>query len=82
MPEQVRVVPLLPDEHEMDGGHEVGDVGTPGRRAGERVGADAEPPGVVVDALVDPELLLLEELGAFGDQGAAFRPFRFHGRQA
>src|SRR5215475_8089767 len=47
MAEQVRVVALLPDEHEMGGGHEHGHEGAVGRRAGERIGADTEPADVL-----------------------------------
>ena len=58
--EQVRVVALLPDEDEVRGGHELGDEGAAGGGTRERVGADAEPAGVVGAGVVGPELLLLE----------------------
>src|SRR5919198_1618885 len=54
VPEKVRVVALLPHEDEVRGGHEVGDERAVLRGARERVGADAEPTGVVVAAFVRP----------------------------
>ena len=47
MPEQVRIVALLPDEHEVRRGHEVRDERAPLGRARERIGADAVPAAVV-----------------------------------
>ena len=44
--QQVRVVSLLPDEHEMRGGHELRDERATGRRTGKRIGAHAVPAGM------------------------------------
>ena len=57
VPEQVRVVALLPDEDQVRGGHELGDEAAVRRRAGEPVGPHAEP-ARVVGRLVEPELVL------------------------
>jgi hypothetical protein len=46
----------------MRGSHEDRDERTACRRARKRVGADAEPAGVVVRSFVDPELFFLEQL--------------------
>src|SRR5213079_570477 len=54
--EEVRVVLLLPDEHEMRGGHERRHEEAAGRRTRERIGADAEPADVLMPVL-GPELL-------------------------
>src|SRR5687768_9552658 len=63
VPEQVRVVALLPDEDQVRRRHVVGDVRAADGRAGERVGADAVPAGAIVVGVVLPELaLLLEQL--------------------
>src|SRR5207302_3234519 len=43
VPQEVRVVTLLPDEDEMRGGHEVGDEGATRGRARKGVRANAEP---------------------------------------
>src|ERR1044072_7022871 len=56
VPQQVRVVLLLPDEHEVRGGHERRDEGASGSRTWERIGADAEPADVLV-AVLRPELV-------------------------
>src|SRR5262245_16584455 len=56
MAEEVRVVPLLPDEHEMCGGHEDGHKRTPWRGARKRIRADAEPTDVL-GAVLGPEFL-------------------------
>ena len=45
---EIRVVTLLPHEHEMSGGHEDRDERAAVRRARERIGADAEPAIVIV----------------------------------
>jgi hypothetical protein len=62
VPEEVRVVALLPDEDQMRGGHELRDEFAAGSRARERRRRHAEPAGVVVIAVLPPELLLPEEL--------------------
>src|SRR4029077_16597605 len=59
--QQVRVVALLPDEHEVRRGHEVGHERAALGRTGKRIGADAEPAGVIVPVLPAPELLELED---------------------
>src|SRR5439155_26446719 len=61
MTEQVRIVALLPHEDQMRSGHELGHEDAAGGGTGEGVGADAEPPVVVVTALVGPQLLLVRE---------------------
>src|SRR5207237_103078 len=58
MPEEVRVVALLPDQHEMSRGHEVGDEAAARRRARERIGPHAEPAAVIVAIVLVPELFL------------------------
>ena len=63
VPEEVRVVPFLPHEHEVGRGHEDRDERARRSRARERIGADAEPARVVVVGVVDPEqLVFLEQL--------------------
>ena len=62
--EQVRVVPLLPDEDQVHGRHEEGDELAAGRRAREGIGADAEPAGMVGAALLRPEGLLEDRVHA------------------
>ena len=59
VPQQVRVVELLPDEDQVRGGHELGDERAAGRRARKRVGPDAEPAVVVGVLVVLPELVLV-----------------------
>src|SRR5579859_223880 len=54
--EEVRVVLLLPDEHEVRRSHEDRDEIAAGRRTRERVGAHAEPADVL-GAVLRPELL-------------------------
>ena len=62
MPQEIRVVGLLPDENQVRGGHEVGDERAAARGTGERIGADAEPATVVGAVVFRPELLVGEEL--------------------
>ena len=79
VPEQVRIVALLPDEDEVRRGHEVGHERAAVGRAGKGIGANAEPAGVVVVGVVDPvELVLLEQL-VHRDQRPPPRFLRFHG---
>src|SRR4029079_13123560 len=59
VPEQVRVVALLPDEDEVGGGHEVGHERAAVGRTGKGVGANAEPAGVVAIGDVVPVELVL-----------------------
>ena len=61
MPEQVRVVSLLPDEHEMGRGHEVRDERASLRRTRKGIGAHAVPAAVIVVAAVLPQLHVLLE---------------------
>ena len=58
MPEQVRIVALLPDEHEVCRGHEVRDERAPFGRARERIRADAVPAAVVAVVVTGPQLLV------------------------
>ena len=58
MPEKVRVVALLPHQHEVRSSHEVGHERAPLRRAGEGIGSHAEPTAVVCAAVVLPEILV------------------------
>ena len=74
VPEQVRVVPLLPDEHEMRSRHVIGDEGTTYRGAGERIGANAVPPEKVLGAVVCPEMLVFEGCFLVEQQGASLWP--------
>src|SRR5262245_27452385 len=63
MPEEVGVVALLPDQHEMRGGHEVCDERAALGRAREGIGSDTEPAAVVAVVVTFPKLLLgLEHL--------------------
>src|SRR5829696_9654805 len=62
MAEEVRVVAFLPDEDEVHGRHEEGDEIAARRRARKRVGADAEPAGMVGSSLLRPEGLLEDRL--------------------
>src|SRR5207245_9014108 len=79
-PEQVRVVALLPDEHEMRRRHEVRDERAARRRARERIGPDAEPAAVVGAVVVRPELLgLLEELLVLEDEPTGLASLGLHG---
>ena len=78
MPEQVRIVPLLPDEHEMSRGHEIGDERATGRGTRERVGADAVPAGVITAFVFTPELLVLREQLVRENHGARLEAFRIH----
>src|SRR5579864_33350 len=71
MTEQIRIVPLLPDEDEMRRRHELGDVGAARRWARERIGAYAVPAGVVAVLVAAPELLVLERLDFLGQPNAA-----------
>ena len=73
VPEQVRVVALLPDEHEVGGGHEVGDEETAARRARERIRLHAPPAGVVAGVVVTPQVLVLEELLVGEDERPSLR---------
>ena len=60
MPEEVRVVALLPDEHEVRGGHVLGHEGA-ARRPGTGTGRSArDQPSIVIGVVVPPELLVLE----------------------
>src|SRR5439155_17947917 len=61
MPQQVRIVTLFPDQHEMRSRHEVGDERAARRRTGKRVGAHAVPAAVVAAVVLAPELLVLGE---------------------
>ena len=71
MPEEVRVVPLLPDEDQVGRSHEHGDERAPLGRAWERVGLDAEPAEMVARAVVPPEIFVdvLEEIVEDGRAG-------------
>src|ERR687896_2760042 len=62
VPQQVGIVALLPDEHEMRGRHEVRHEGAARRRAWERVRGNAEPAGVIRISVVAPQLFLFGEL--------------------
>ena len=62
MPQEIRIVALLPDEHEVRCSHEDGDERTAGRRARKRIGSHAEPAGMVAFLLTGPELLVLDRL--------------------
>src|SRR5207302_1373857 len=64
VPEEIRVVALLPDQHEVGRGHEVGDELASGSRTRKRIGRHALPAAVVV-AVLDPELPLGGELLIF-----------------
>src|SRR5262245_20196688 len=81
MAEKIRVVAMLPDEDEMNFGHEMCDEGAALRRAGERIGRDTEPAGMVATRVVGPQILLrleadllLHDCPAF-ELGAAHRRF-------
>src|SRR5207247_2412515 len=77
VPKQVRIVALLPDEDEMGGGHEIGDVRATRCWARERVGSHAEPATVITAALFVPQLLGL--LGSrLGDRGRPGPELGFH----
>src|SRR5829696_1387202 len=77
--EEHGVVGLLPDEDEVDGGHELGDEVAAGRGTRKRVGRDAVPAAVVV-AVAGPELdflagpFQLDELDAPGFHAATVPP--------
>ena len=80
MPEQVWVVSLLPDEHEVRCGHELGHEPAPVRGARERVGAHAPPARMVVRIVVEPERLVLEELLVLRDDAPTMRYRVCHAR--
>ena len=80
MPEQVRVVALLPDEHEVRRGHELRDEPAPVCRAGKRIGAHAPPAGMVVRVVVEPERLVLVELLVLRDEAPSMRYRVCHAR--
>jgi predicted acylesterase/phospholipase RssA len=77
VPEEVRVVALLPDEHEVCGGHEVGDEGAAFGGAGERIRANAEPAAVLPVVVTLPQLLVELEIGVREHRGAGTK-FRLH----
>src|SRR5207244_12642689 len=81
--QQIRVVALLPDEHEVRCGHELRDERTPRSRAWEWISAYAIPPGVLLAVLAGPDLLV--DLGpARLDDARAPEPplLRLHARNA
>src|SRR5207248_8432972 len=65
MTEEVGIVALLPNEHEMRGGHELGDIRASRRRARERVGADTEPARMLAVLFALPELFVFDRLRLF-----------------
>jgi hypothetical protein len=74
VPEQVRVVELLPHEDEVRGRHEVGHERAAARGTRKRIGADAEPAGVILAAVLLPQLLdLALEDFLFEEQSSALR---------
>ena len=62
----------------MSGGHEVGDERAALRRTRKRVGADAVPAGMVVAAVVLPELLVLHEQLVLDDDRPRLEALRIH----
>src|SRR5207253_1918486 len=78
VPEQVRVVALLPDEDQVRRGHELGDEVATGGGTRERVGAHAEPALVVLAALVGPQALFLGEPVVLEDERPALDAWLLH----
>ena len=68
VPEEIGIVALLPDEHEMGGRHVARDERATRSGARERIGADAVPAEIVVGAVVLPELLVLDHVLALEQQ--------------
>jgi len=71
MPEEIRIVGLLPDEDQVGGGHEVGPEGAGARRTWKRIRAHADPTAVVRAVVLRPELLVGEQL--FVEKAASAR---------
>ena len=81
MPQEIWIVSLLPDEHEMSGGHELGDVRTAGRGARKGIGAHAPPAGVITAPVVDPQILVRKGLLVSHDDRACARTVGIHAGQ-
>src|SRR5205823_13546443 len=62
VPQEIRVVGLLPDENQMRGSHEICNERAATRGTGEGIGADTEPAAVVGAVVLRPELFVGEEL--------------------
>jgi hypothetical protein len=62
MPQEIRVVSLLPDEHEMRRRHELRHEGAPKSGAWKRVGANAPPTVVIAPVILVPQLLVDPDL--------------------
>jgi hypothetical protein len=80
MPEEVRVVALLPNENQVRSGHELGHEAAPLGGARKRIGADTRPAGVITCVVVLPELLVFlgkQEL-ALDDEPALVGRFLRH----
>ena len=67
MAQQVRVVALLPDEHEVRRGHELGDERATGGGARKRIGAHAVPAGMLLAVVAGPDLLVYLGSGRLDD---------------
>src|SRR5439155_24977740 len=81
VPEQVRVVSLLPDEDQVRGGHELRDEAAARGGAGKGIGGDAPPAGVIGAVVLPPEFLFAESLELL-DQHAADAGRLLHPPQA
>ncbi len=73
MPEEIRIVALFPDEHEVRCRHEVGDEGAFGSRTREGIRADTEPATVIATVVVVPQLLVGAEARRGEDSDTAPR---------
>ena len=80
--QQVGIVPLLPDEDQVRGGHEAGYERAAAGGTGEGVRPDAEPAGVIGAALASPQFLLPGELLLGQGRSARFDPALLHREKA
>jgi hypothetical protein len=67
---EIRVVALLPHEHEMRSRHELGDEAAPGSGARKRIRAYAVPPFVRRIVVTRPQLFVDVRRDLFDDAGA------------
>ena len=80
--QQVGIVPLLPDEDQMRGGHEDRHERAARRGTRERVRPDAEPATVIGAVFASPEFLFPGELLLGQSRSARFDPALLHREKA
>lgn len=78
MPEEVGIVALLPDEHEMGRRHEVRDERAARGWTRERIRSHAEPPAVIASVVVLPERLVRLDIDV-REQSRTRAKLRLHG---